>query len=124
MNRLVHQDGSVLRSGGVFLLLLLVLGPLGVVRGGESSSGGFVASKAAWHNVQEVVPAADGQGFRISRVPAGLREKLNPAARIRSYSPAGVELRFNLHPRARSLTGGGPAIPLYLLQTYLNPGSS
>jgi lysophospholipase L1-like esterase len=55
-------------------------------------------ANVAWHNVGEIVPvpASDGGGFRLQRVPAAVREHLNPAAQKGSACPAGVELRFNL----------------------------
>src|SRR4051812_16996575 len=48
-----------------------------------------------FHNVESIEPLKDG-GWRISRVPATLWPKLNSSAKVRAYSPAGVELRFNL----------------------------
>lgn len=48
------------------------------------------------HNIQETLPAPDGDGWRLRRVPSALWEKLNPGAQLRAHSPAGAELRFNL----------------------------
>jgi lysophospholipase L1-like esterase len=48
-----------------------------------------------FHNLHEFEPLPDG-GWRLSRVPATLRSKLNESAQTRAYAPAGAELRFNL----------------------------
>lgn len=62
----------------------------------DATDASTVFANVAWNNVQAIEPAPDGDGFRLSRVPGPVREKLNPAARLRSYSTAGVEMRFNL----------------------------
>jgi hypothetical protein len=55
-----------------------------------------IFQNAELHNIQETLPAPDGEGWRLRRVTGALWEKLNPGAQLRSYSPAGAELRFNL----------------------------
>jgi lysophospholipase L1-like esterase len=48
------------------------------------------------HNIQEVTPAADGDGWQLCRLPLALLPKLGPSGRIRPFAPAGAEIRFNL----------------------------
>ena len=48
------------------------------------------------HNVAELLPAEDGNGKLISRIPNRLRLTLNPNAKLRALYPAGCEIRFNL----------------------------
>lgn len=72
--------------------------------GAAPSVGDFQAlAGIGWHNVAEIEAAEDG-GFRLSRVPREVREQLNPAARLRAYSPAGAELRFNLAGQRAAVT--------------------
>lgn len=56
-----------------------------------------------FHNLQPPEPQAAG-GWKLNRLPAALRPKLNEGAQKRSWSPAGAEIRFNLQgPEARVL---------------------
>ena len=50
------------------------------------------------HNVVELIPAEDGIGWYMLRVPDSLRPTLNEAARNNAPYPAGCEIRFNLQP--------------------------
>ncbi len=80
-------------------LVALCLWSLAALRGFGADP---FAERATWLNVAEVLAAPDGDGFRLARVPSAVREKLNAAAQLRSFSPAGVELRFQLAgPEAR-----------------------
>lgn len=54
------------------------------------------AGRVQFHNVAQLLPADDGDGWRMCRVPAALLEKLNASARRRAFSTAGCEIRFNL----------------------------
>lgn len=47
-----------------------------------------------FHNVEDLIEEKDG--FKISRFPLKLREKVNEGAKSRALMPAGCELRFNL----------------------------
>ncbi|MFH1731025.1 MAG: SGNH/GDSL hydrolase family protein [Planctomycetota bacterium] len=53
---------------------------------------------AELHNVVELIPAEDGIGQYMLRVPDSLRPTLNEAARNNAPYPAGCEIRFNLRP--------------------------
>jgi lysophospholipase L1-like esterase len=48
------------------------------------------------HNVAEIAPAPDQNGYRISRVPLALKTHLNETAQSRILRGACSELRFNL----------------------------
>jgi lysophospholipase L1-like esterase len=79
-------------------VILAVL--FGLMVGCASATGPLAVSPllpgVGWHNVEEI-EATEHDGFRLSRVPREVRERLNPAARLRAYSPTGAELRFNLN---------------------------
>ena len=48
-----------------------------------------------FHNVEELIPCE--KGLAMSRIPASLRERVNPVLRTRSaFYSTGVELRFRL----------------------------
>lgn len=47
-----------------------------------------------FHNVEEIFEKEDG--LQLSRIPENVRVFLNENAKIRSFMPAGCELRFNL----------------------------
>lgn len=53
----------------------------------------MICDKVGLHNIAEMVPAADGNGFNFCRIPNALRLAINKDAAL---SPAGSELRFNL----------------------------
>jgi hypothetical protein len=48
------------------------------------------------HNIDHLEPNANGEGFRLSRVPHAVWEKMNAMGKTRSMAAAGAELRFNL----------------------------
>lgn len=48
------------------------------------------------YNVAEMLPAEDGNGWRLSRLPDSLRRVVNPAAAAVAFHAAGCELRLNL----------------------------
>jgi hypothetical protein len=48
------------------------------------------------HNVAELIPAEDGQGWQMLRLPTSVSETLNKNAQYHSLCPAGCEIRFNL----------------------------
>jgi len=50
------------------------------------------------HNVVELIPAEDGIGQYMLRIPSEVRETLNAAAKDNAPHPAGCEIRFNLQP--------------------------
>jgi len=47
------------------------------------------------YNVAEIIPQ-EGGGFKMSRIPHSLRERINPSAQSRCVETTGCELRFNL----------------------------
>jgi len=49
------------------------------------------------HNVAELVPREDGDGYYLNRLPEALRVEINPSAKQRVRTPASAEIRFNLH---------------------------
>lgn len=49
------------------------------------------------HNVAELIPREEGEGYYLNRLPEALRVELNPSAKRRVRTPASVEIRFNLH---------------------------
>ena len=51
---------------------------------------------AQLHNVDHVEANPGGDGFRLSRVPRAVWEKMNAMGKTRSFAAAGAELRFNL----------------------------
>lgn len=50
------------------------------------------------HNVVELIPAEDGIGQYMLRIPSEVRETLNGMAHLFAPYPAGCEIRFNLQP--------------------------
>jgi len=50
------------------------------------------------HNVAELIPADDGVGQYMLRIPDALRPHLNDSAKNNAPCPAGCEIRFNLEP--------------------------
>lgn len=92
-----RNAGGAHRCGWLWLGLLLTTSFLSGNAAARADAADPFAN-VAWHNVAEIapVPASDGGGFRLQRVPAAVREHLNPAAQKGSACPAGVELRFNL----------------------------
>lgn len=72
-----------------------------------------------FHNVEDMIPVPDG--WRLNRVPAALREKLNPGARDNtSFHASGVEIRFrmlsdevNIYLRTDDDTEALPALIFY-----------
>jgi lysophospholipase L1-like esterase len=62
----------------------------------------IIFQKAHLHNIDHLEPNANGEGFRMCRVPAEVWEKMNAMGKTRSFAAAGAELRFNLiGPEAR-----------------------
>jgi Lysophospholipase L1 and related esterases len=78
---------------GVFGLLATVRWRLGGTE--VSNEMAALPGDVTWHNVAAIEAAPEGDGWRLSRLPETLREAVNPQARRRAFSPAGVEWRFN-----------------------------
>lgn len=79
---------------------------LRTVHGAEKPVGHATApllfQNAQLHNIDHIEPVPGGEGFRLSRVPKSVWEKMNAMGKTRSMTAAGAELRFNLQgPEAR-----------------------
>jgi hypothetical protein len=69
---------------------------------GSAASSVDVADPVWYHNVARILPADDGEGVRLCRLPAEVWKELSPQGQKRSFSTVGCELRFNLKgPEAR-----------------------
>ncbi len=62
----------------------------------SSNAGPLIFQNAHLHNIDHLEPNAPGEGFRMSRVPRSVWEKMNAMGKTRSFAAAGAELRFNL----------------------------
>src|SRR4051812_44560553 len=56
----------------------------------------LIFQNAQLHNIDHLEPNAPGDGFRLSRVPHSVWEKMNAMGKTRSFAAAGAEVRFNL----------------------------
>lgn len=78
------------------------------------------------HNVGELVPAEDGDGWRMCRIPLAVESRLNANAKKRSFAPAGSEIRFNLDEgvarillRFIETRGGGSQMLAVITEVFL-----
>jgi len=72
------------------------------------------------YNVEELIPAADGEALSMTRIPNELRESLNDSAKMAALYPAGGEVRFNLQGDSAAVTLRAEAGPS-VLEVFRGP---
>jgi lysophospholipase L1-like esterase len=81
---------------------------------------------AELHNIRALQPLPQG-GFRLSRVPEGVRKVLNEGAQNTAFNTCGCEIRFNLRGGAAKVTlrrtarGEVPVDPCGVAEVWFGP---